>query len=177
LARRRTTGKRISVFSTSLGWVAAAWEGELLRCLTFGYADPQSVVEAIRRLDPLDSWEVKRSTVADPFAARLRDYGDGNPDDFQDVPLSLGDVTDFQRRVLQQCRRIGYGQTLTYAQLAARAGFPRAARAVGNVMAGNRLPLVIPCHRVVAAGGSLGGYSSPHGVGMKRRLLELEGAL
>jgi len=65
---------------------------------------------------------------------------------------------------------------LTYGQLATRAGSPRSARAVGNVMASNRVPLIIPCHRVVAAGGALGGFSAPHGTRLKRRLLKLEGA-
>ena len=92
------------------------------------------------------------------------------------VPVALDAKTEFRRRVLQQCRRIPYGDTLTYAELAVAAGSPRACRAVGNIMARNRIPLVIPCHRVVGSHGSLGGYSAPSGLPMKQRLLRLEGA-
>jgi methylated-DNA-[protein]-cysteine S-methyltransferase len=83
-------------------------------------------------------------------------------------------VTDFQRKVLDACRAIPPGETLSYAELAVIAGAPGAARAVGNVMRTNRIPLVIPCHRVVGSGGSLGGYSAPDGLAMKRKLLERE---
>ena len=111
------------------------------------------------------------------FAKRIQAFAEGRRDDFLDVPVALGEVTDFQRRVLQQCRRIPYGRTLTYGELAAKAGFPGAARPVGGVMAGNRVPLVIPCHRVVGSSGSLRGYSGAGGVATKQRLLELEGQL
>ncbi len=107
---------------------------------------------------------------------RFQAYADGHPDSFSDVPINLEGYSPFQQRVLLECRRIAYGCTISYAQLAARAGAPRAARAVGNVMAQNRLPILIPCHRVIASNGSLGGYSGPHGLRTKRRLLELEGA-
>ena len=111
------------------------------------------------------------------LAERLQAYADGRRDQFLDIPVALSDATPFQRQVLQQCRRIRYGQTITYGQLAAKAGYPQAARAVGGVMARNRVPLVIPCHRVVGSSGTLRGYSGCGGTAMKRRLLELEGAL
>ena len=80
----------------------------------------------------------------------------------------------FQRRVLNQCRRVPCGATISYARLAAKAGYPGAARAVGNCMAGNPIPLIVPCHRVVCSDGRLGAYSAPGGTAMKRRLLALE---
>ena len=167
--------ERCAVFSTSLGWVAAAWTGRGLSALTFGHPSPR---EALRRL-PEVFWESGApdpdSTAADPLIDRLCAYADGHPDDFRDVRVDLCKATEFQRRVLQGCRRIPYGRTISYAQLAARAGSPRAARAVGNTMAKNRIPLIIPCHRVVGSGDSLGGYSAPDGLQMKRRLLDLEG--
>ena len=89
--------------------------------------------------------------------------------------VELDHLAPFARRVVELCRRIPYGQTLTYGELAAQAGSPRAARAVGNVMRTNRCPLVVPCHRVVPSGSGLGGYSAPGGVRAKLRLLELEG--
>ena len=90
------------------------------------------------------------------------------------MPVVLDGFTDFQCRVYQRCRRIAYGATLSYGALAAAIGVPQAARAVGNTMARNRLPLVIPCHRVVGAAGALGGFSAPDGIHMKQRLLSLE---
>jgi methylated-DNA-[protein]-cysteine S-methyltransferase len=113
----------------------------------------------------------------DDLARRLQAYAEGSPDDFRDVPLQLHGVTPFQRRVYLACRRIPYGDTCSYAELARRAGSARAARAVGNIMASNRLPIILPCHRVVGSGGHLGGYSAPGGLKTKRRLLRLEGAL
>jgi methylated-DNA-[protein]-cysteine S-methyltransferase len=109
-----------------------------------------------------------------PLADRLRAYFAGARDDFADVPLYLEWCTPFQRSVAEALRGIAYGETVTYGELAALAGAPGAARAAGTFCARNRIGVLIPCHRVVAAGG-LGGYGSL-GRGYKRRLLELEGA-
>ncbi len=105
---------------------------------------------------------------------RLERYCFGEPGDFGDIPLELPAGTEFQQRVLRVTRRIPYGKTMSYGRLAEKAGFPRAARAVGTVMSSNRFPIVVPCHRVVAAGGKSGGYTSPQGVSLKLRLLALE---
>ena len=94
--------------------------------------------------------------------------------DFRDVAVDPGALTPFWEVVVRQCREIPYGRTMSYGQLAARAQSPRAARAVGNCMARNRIPLIIPCHRVIAASGGPGPYSAPGGTAMKRRLLLLE---
>ena len=112
-------------------------------------------------------------TALDRTVARtLTKYFAGKVQDF-DVPLDLTGVTPFQRRVLQCCARIPFGQVLTYAELARKAGKPGAARAVGRVMATNPIPVVIPCHRVVDSGLRLRGYGG--GLKMKRGLLEREG--
>jgi methylated-DNA-[protein]-cysteine S-methyltransferase len=84
---------------------------------------------------------------------RLQEYAAGAPHDFRDVRLDLAHLTRFARRIVSHVRAIGYGQTRSYAQVAAAAGSPRAARAVGNTMAANRFALVVPCHRVVHSGG------------------------
>ena len=107
---------------------------------------------------------------------QVREYLAGRRKTFS-VPLDLRAVTPFRRKVLLACRQVPYGTTVTYGQLAARAGRPMAARAVGQAMASNPVPLVIPCHRVLAAGGGLGGFmgAAAGGLCLKRRLLELEG--
>ena len=89
------------------------------------------------------------------------------------LELDLGCVTPFARKVLNTCYAIPHGKVLTYGELARKAGRPKAARAVGRVMARNPLAVVIPCHRVVGSDGSLHGFGG--GLPMKRRMLELEG--
>jgi O-6-methylguanine DNA methyltransferase len=108
------------------------------------------------------------------FARRLFAFCEGEVVDFLDIPLDDSVLTPFRRRVTEACRAIPYGTTLSYAELAERVGTPRGARAVGNVMRRNPWPLLVPCHRVVASSGKLGGYSAPDGLSMKRRLLSLE---
>ena len=104
---------------------------------------------------------------------QLGQYFAGKAVDF-DVTIDLSPLTDFQRKVLSACAKIPRGQVLSYAELARRLNRPRAARAVGNALARNPIPVVIPCHRVIASNGQLGGYSAEQGLNMKRRLLELE---
>lgn len=106
-------------------------------------------------------------------AAELADYFAGRRREFS-LPLDLTGCSPFRRAILETLRRVPCGEVLTYGELAARAGFPGAARAVGRVMASNPLPIVIPCHRVVAAAGRLGGYSGGEGTRTKERLLDLE---
>ncbi len=105
---------------------------------------------------------------------QIRDYFAGGPVRIQYFKLDLSALTRFQRRVLEACAKIPYGETVTYGELARRLGQPTAARAVGGALARNPVPLVVPCHRVVAADGSLGGFSAEHGVSLKRWLLRLE---
>jgi methylated-DNA-[protein]-cysteine S-methyltransferase len=113
----------------------------------------------------------------DALVQKLQAYARGVPETFSDVEIDPGQCTEFQLQVIRACRRIPWGGTVSYRELALRAGFPRAARAVGNCMAANRIPLVVPCHRVLGADGRLHGYSGPDGLAMKRRLLQLEGFL
>jgi methylated-DNA-[protein]-cysteine S-methyltransferase len=169
------TSQRICVFSTRLGWFGVVWRGQALAAVTFGHLRREQVLLAMKRLatgpEPSDFVDVDY----EPVALRLRAYSEGQVDDFGDVLLDLNDLTDFQRRVSLACRTIPFGQTSTYGELAVRVGSSNAARAVGAVMARNRLPIVIPCHRVLGAAGRLGGYSAPGGLETKRRLLRLEG--
>ena len=106
------------------------------------------------------------------LAGRLVAYFAGDRVDFGDVELDLDWCTPFQRSVAEVLRGVPYGETVTYGELAALAGYPNAQRAAGTFCARNRIAILLPCHRVVAASG-LGSYGSL-GVGYKRRLLELE---
>jgi O-6-methylguanine DNA methyltransferase len=110
-----------------------------------------------------------------PLTDRLRRYFAGERLSFRDVELDLSWGTEFQVAVAEALREVPYGETVTYGELAALAGHPNAQRAAGSFCAANRFPLVLPCHRVVAADG-LGSYGSL-GSEYKRRLLELEHAL
>ncbi len=94
-----------------------------------------------------------------------------NVDFSTEIPVFLDNFTVFSRRILITCRSIKSGQITTYADLARKAGYPNAGRAVGNVMAKNPLPLIIPCHRVIRSDGKLGGFTSPGGINLKKRLL------
>jgi methylated-DNA-[protein]-cysteine S-methyltransferase len=99
-------------------------------------------------------------------------YFEGSRVDFRKVEVDVDGWTPFQLDVVRALRRVPYGQVVSYAELAQLAGYPRAQRAVGTFCARNRFPLVVPCHRVVAASG-IGNYGAS-GVEYKRRLLELE---
>lgn len=161
-------------FATDLGWMAVAGAGSTIKHIVFGYPSRAA------------AWAVLESIVAAPVQAgnwwpslveRLRDYAAGSPVDFRDVTLDLDHLTPFQVRVIKHCRAIGYGKTRSYGELAALAGSQRAARAVGNTMALNRFPLVVPCHRVINSDGSIGNYSGVDGQRTKIRLLSMERSL
>lgn len=106
---------------------------------------------------------------------QLEQYFAGHRQLFR-LPLELTNLPAFTHQILATLQSVPFGETLTYGALAARAGYPRAARAVGQVMAANPLPIIIPCHRVVAAGGRPGGYSGGGGVSTKEWLLAFERA-
>ena len=132
-----------------------------------------------RDLSDLLAWEHPGASVDDEafaeLAALCRAYFNGEPVDFGPVRCDLAAVGPFARRILTACRRIGYGRTRTYSQLARMADEEGKARAAARALGSNPVPLVVPCHRVVAAGGGLGGFSAAGGVELKRRMIELEG--
>jgi methylated-DNA-[protein]-cysteine S-methyltransferase len=118
------------------------------------------IVESSARL------ERERRELDEYFAGRRREF---------ELALDWSLIGPFARRVLRTTARIPYGGVLTYGEVAARAGSPRGSRAAGNALGSNPIPIVIPCHRVLRAGGALGGYGG--GTERKRSLLTLEGAL
>lgn len=112
--------------------------------------------------------------LASRLAGEFDRYFGGAVVDFAGYPVDFGPATSFQLQVWQTCRSIAFGETTSYGRLAARMGRPSAARAVGHALGANPIPLIVPCHRVVAADGSLCGFSGYGGSATKRALLELE---
>jgi len=130
----------------------------------------QEIRKSVRRRWP----EARERADALPaFRREVENYYAGTRVSFS-TEIDLTGAPGFRRRVLQACRRVIYGMTASYADLAGEAGNPRAARAVGGAMAHNPLPLVVPCHRILRSDGSIGGFSTPKGISEKRRMLELE---
>ena len=180
--REPAIGLSTLTFFTRLGWIGVSGRNSGVVGMSIGHTRQTAAQRAIDRkscesgpppMDPeFDPFEV--TEWLEVLAARIDAYAQGEPDDFRDVLVEHQALTRFQRKVLSACRAIPYGQTASYAELAARCGSPGAARAVGNIMARNRVPLIIPCHRVLNSSGELGGFSAPGGVTTKRKLLDLE---
>ncbi len=162
------TGFRYFTFSTSAGWVGVLSSEKGLLCNTF----PQpSEEEAHRHLGDSASLAEGSPQQFTDFAERLRTYFSGGKVAFQDE-LDFTGATPFQCRVWQATRLIPHGQTLSYGQVAERIGSPGASRAVGHALGKNRLPIIVPCHRVLASDGGLCGFGG--GLPMKKYLLSLE---
>jgi methylated-DNA-[protein]-cysteine S-methyltransferase len=126
--------------------------------------------ELARRISPR---VIEAPAALDPVRRELDEYFEGTRTSF-DIPIDWRLHDGFGRRVLKATARIPFGKVLTYAEVAAKAGSPRGYRAAGNALGSNRMPIVVPCHRVVATGGKLGGYTG--GIERKEYLLHLEGA-
>ena len=156
-------------FDTPLGRMAVvAGARGVVRVVLPG--DAEALAEAAVQTGA--STDAAAETAAEVAARELAEYAAGRRQTFT-VPVCLDGLTPFRRAVSQALRQVPYGHTVTYGRLARRTGRPGAARAVGQVLAHNPVPIVVPCHRVVAAVG-LGGFGG--GAALKRRLLALEGA-
>jgi len=159
---------KFHICETELGWIGVVVSPAGLRATTL---PRRSREDALGEVLALGARVETPETELNGLAERLRRYARGEAVAFHDA-LDLHGVSPFQQAVSEAARDIPSGQTCSYGELAARAGRPGAARAVGQVMARNPWPIVVPCHRVVASGGGLGGYGG--GLEMKRRLLRLE---
>ncbi|MGI9456032.1 MAG: methylated-DNA--[protein]-cysteine S-methyltransferase [Aeoliella sp.] len=182
----------ITTFATPLGWMALSYRDDCLERLAFGHTTRAKLERAlsISYTDCSEPNDFALTWVED-LRERILRFAGGEPDDFRDVEVSTAHLTPFAKRVVAVCRKIGWGDVQSYGEVARRAGRPGAARAIGNMMATNRVPLIVPCHRVVGSAGKrglrqlsndglvkgLGGYSAPGGLATKRQLLELEGSL
>ena len=151
-----------ALFDTVLGTCSVRWNE---RGIT-GVALPPAALRGDVPLEP-PPW------IVDAMA-RMAAVLDGAPDDLRDIAVDLDDVPELARLVYDATRAIPPGHTATYGEIAARVGHPDAARAVGQALGANPVPIVVPCHRVVGAGGKLVGFSAPGGTSTKARMLALE---
>jgi methylated-DNA-[protein]-cysteine S-methyltransferase len=161
------------VFDTAIGPCGVAWSGRGLTRLQLPESD-RSATE--RRLNK----GAVRATGAPPaeiaqLIADVQAYMSGRSVDFAAVEIDLTDVEPFESRVYAAARAVPWGQTVSYGELARRIDSPGAARAVGRALARNPVPVVVPCHRILAKGHRVGGFSAPGGTFTKERLLGLEG--
>lgn len=150
--------------------MAIAWSDDGLVRVRMGYHSREDLERAIGSATAVSAPPMWCQRLAE----RLQAYAAGAEDDFRDVPVAALWSTPFQNDVVTALRTVPYGERTTYGDLAAKAGRPGAARAVGHVMATNPVPLVVPCHRVLASGGRIGGFSAPTGLALKQQLLDLE---
>jgi methylated-DNA-[protein]-cysteine S-methyltransferase len=150
------------------GWAAAVSRGRTLVAVEMGPRKDR-LAAAVR--GKFGEVEFKRTAAG----RQLTEYFAGKRRAFS-IDLDLSGLSPFFRRILKACAAIPFGRTATYGELARAAGSPMAARAAGAALAANPLPIVIPCHRVIAASGKLTGYSAPGGLAVKHALLRHEGA-
>ncbi|HEV2364438.1 MAG TPA: methylated-DNA--[protein]-cysteine S-methyltransferase [Caulobacteraceae bacterium] len=178
---RRTTGRRedaaegYALFATAIGACAICWGGRGILAVALPEASEARLRARLERRFP-------QASEAEPPAAIAAVIADiaallaGQHRDLRDAPLDFAGLSEFEQRALALAREIGPGETATYGDLAARAGAPGAARAVGAAMAANPFPIIVPCHRVLGARGAIGGFSAPGGRDAKARLLNIERA-
>jgi O-6-methylguanine DNA methyltransferase len=172
-------GHHISVFKTPLGWIGVSATPRGIRAVI----SPQKRRDQVEKLLGVPDhiqlaysgyvMKVIESHLVQA-KAQLMAYCEGRRRIF-DLPLDLDQGTEFQRRVWQETLKIPYGETSTYLEIAVRLGDRSLARAVGMALGANPIPLIVPCHRIIASNGSLGGYSG--GIQVKRALLKLEGVI
>ncbi|MFC1762854.1 methylated-DNA--[protein]-cysteine S-methyltransferase [Planctomycetota bacterium] len=162
-----------TIVETSWGYAGLAAHDHGIRYSLLPQADPGIVADWLRGQLPEAEYQ---KNLLPSVGRNIKAYFKGDLTPFDDnIALDLNWATAFTRSVLLACRAIVPGQTRTYGQLARAVGSPQSARAVGGVMARNPLPLLIPCHRVLGAGGHLTGFSAIGGVDLKKRLLNHEG--
>ncbi len=166
-----------TLFETPVGHCAVAWGARGIVGIWLPEASEGGTRARLRRRLP-DAAEAAPPAPVAAAIAGIVALLSGERRDLSDVALDFDfeGVPEFHRRVYAIARAIPPGETLTYGEIASRLGDPAQARAVGQALGQNRFPIVIPCHRVLAAGAKSGGFSAPGGVATKLRLLAIEGA-
>ena len=160
------------VFHTAWGWAAILGENKTVLGAILPTDDPRDLYEQIQQTG-LDARFVSLPCYSFPVVNKFYAYYEGAITNDWDIELNLDNLPPFSRKVLEFVHTIPYGETLTYAEVARAVDKPGAARAVGQALKRNPLPLIIPCHRVVASNGP-GGFTSPGGIATKLEMLQWE---
>jgi methylated-DNA-[protein]-cysteine S-methyltransferase len=170
-----STLRRYFIFETTNGFCGIAWNDAGITRFQLPAKSAEVAERIMLRRTPGAKAGVPTPMVNEAVAAVKR-YFEGNETDFSQLELDLDGQDEFFKRVYAAARRVKWGHTTTYGTLARElGGGPETAREVGQAMARNPIPLIIPCHRVLAAGGKIGGFSAPGGAAAKIRMLGLEG--
>jgi methylated-DNA-[protein]-cysteine S-methyltransferase len=163
------------LFDTAIGACGIAWTGQAIAAVQL----PETTREGTLRRMWRSCGEVPQSTppaFVQQAIARIQSLLQGTRDDLRDLPLDFTGVPEFHRRVYELARAIPPGEVSTYGEVAKRIGEPGSARAVGQALGRNPFAPVVPCHRVLAAGGRSGGFSAEGGADTKLKMLEIEAA-
>ena len=163
-----------ALFETAIGGCGIAWGPAGIVALQLPESTPDATVARIRKTCPWAEEAAPPQAVREAIDAVVA-LLDGQPRDLSGIGLDLRETSPFHRAVYAIARAIPPGKTLTYGAVARRLGDPGAARAVGRALGRNPIAIIIPCHRVVAAGGAIGGFSARGGATTKRRILAIEG--
>ncbi len=164
-----------AVFETAIGWAGVAWGEHGLVGAYLPESDPAIVKKGFARKFPAISEADPPAAIATVIEG-VRALMQGEKVDLSDAPLDIARVPAFNAKVYEITRRIPPGETLTYGQIAVQLGDRLLAQQVGAALGRNPWPIIVPCHRVTAANGKLGGFSAPGGTDTKLKLLAIEGA-
>jgi len=164
-----------SIFETAIGWAGLAWGDQGLVGVHLPEREPDTARRSFERRFP-GAVEADAPAELAPVIEGIRALMRGEKADLSAAPLDIERVPAFNAKVYEITRRIPPGETLTYGEIAVRLGDKLLARDVGTALGQNPWPIVVPCHRVTAAGGKLGGFSARGGARTKLRLLAIEGA-
>jgi methylated-DNA-[protein]-cysteine S-methyltransferase len=164
-----------ALFPTAIGVCGLAWSERGITRVVFPERTEAATRARLTRRDP-DLTEVPPPPAIDHTITAITALLESGRADLTDVALDMEGIDADERVIMEAARGIPAGATLTYGELAAKVGQPNGARAVGQAMARNPFPIVVPCHRVLAAGGGFGGFSAPGGLESKARLLTIERA-
>jgi methylated-DNA-[protein]-cysteine S-methyltransferase len=166
----------LALFDTPIGACAVAWSAGGIVGMNLPEASPPATLARMKRRWP-SAAEAEPPPAVQQVLERVRALLRGEPVDLADVPLDLAEVPEFNRKVYDVARAVPPGRTITYGEIAKKIGVgPEMARDVGQALGRNPIPIIVPCHRVLAASGKMGGFSANGGIATKRRMLEIEGA-
>lgn len=161
------------LLATAFGPVGLAWSARGV--VRMQLPDENAALTRALLLRGIEAVEAHPPDELAAGVGKLQRYFSGVPISLADIPLDLADVPDFPRRLYEEMLKLGWGETVTYGELAARVGAPGAAQAVGRAMGANPVPPIVPCHRVLASQNKLGGFSAPGGGRTKLKMLDMEG--